>query len=101
MLVVSRVSVVRDVMRLDMCVCREPGRAERKQFADSVARVELARKKLGRSYCHLVLGVGLPDAHHMGCGRSVSIISLYQTHSHSSLMFAVAPVFNNCMYIRT
>ena len=47
----------------------EPGKSERKQFADSCARVEIARKKLGRSYCHLVLGVGLEDAHHMGCGR--------------------------------
>jgi len=56
---------------------REPGQSERKAYADSFARVEVARKKLGRSYCHLILGLGLEDAHHMGCGRLVSMLHTF------------------------
>ena len=56
-----------------MSMSSEPGREERQVFADACARVEIARKKLGQSYCHLVLGIGLNDLHHMGCGRSACL----------------------------
>ncbi|XP_067942622.1 protein phosphatase 1 regulatory subunit 36-like isoform X2 [Watersipora subatra] len=43
-------------LKNQMSTSIEQGQAERKLFADACARVEIARKKLGRSYCHLVLG---------------------------------------------
>lgn len=47
----------------------EPSLAERKALATAVGKQEAAQRLLGQCYCTLVLGLGLQDKHHMGCGR--------------------------------
>ena len=47
----------------------EPSLAERKALATAVGKQEAAQRLLGQCYCTLVLGLGLEDKHHMGCGR--------------------------------
>lgn len=48
----------------------EPSLSEKKAYANTLERVEVAQKLLGRSYCILVLGLGLDKLHHMECGTS-------------------------------
>ncbi|RMX40903.1 hypothetical protein pdam_00012038 [Pocillopora damicornis] len=50
----------------------EPSLAERKALATAVSKQESAQRLLGQCYCTLVLGLGLEDKHHMGCGRQRS-----------------------------
>jgi len=47
----------------------EPSLAERKALATAVSKQEAAQRLLGQCYCTLVLGLGLEDKHHLGCGR--------------------------------
>ena len=49
-------------------VFREPSLSEKKAYANAVERLEVAQKLLGRSYCILVLGLGMEKQHHMECG---------------------------------
>ncbi|XP_070181321.1 protein phosphatase 1 regulatory subunit 36-like isoform X4 [Littorina saxatilis] len=46
----------------------EPSLSEKKAYANAMERMEVAQKLLGRSYCVLVLGLGLDKQHHMECG---------------------------------
>ncbi|XP_031554611.1 protein phosphatase 1 regulatory subunit 36-like [Actinia tenebrosa] len=48
----------------------EPSLAEMKALATAIAKEEAAQKLLSKSYCVMVLGLGLEDQHHMACGRS-------------------------------
>ncbi|XP_070181319.1 protein phosphatase 1 regulatory subunit 36-like isoform X2 [Littorina saxatilis] len=48
----------------------EPSLSEKKAYANAMERMEVAQKLLGRSYCVLVLGLGLDKQHHMECGTS-------------------------------
>lgn len=48
----------------------EPSLSEKKAYANAIERLEVAQKLLGRSYCVLVLGLGLDKQHHMECGHS-------------------------------
>lgn len=50
----------------------EPSLAEKKALATAVSKQEAAQRLLGQCYCTLVLGLGLEDKHHMGCGRQRS-----------------------------
>lgn len=50
-------------------VDREPSLAEKKALATAVSKQEAAQRLLGQCYCRLVLGLGLEDKHHLGCGR--------------------------------
>lgn len=50
----------------------EPSLAERKALATAVSKQESAQRLLGQCYCTLVLGLGLEEKHHMGCGRQRS-----------------------------
>ena len=47
----------------------EPSLAEKKALATAVSKQEAAQRLLGQCYCRLVLGLGLEDKHHLGCGR--------------------------------
>ncbi|XP_071790124.1 protein phosphatase 1 regulatory subunit 36-like isoform X3 [Asterias amurensis] len=55
----------------------EPSQAEKKAMAEITSRMEAAQHKLAKSYCVLILGLGLPDHHHMGCG-SERVSSTYK-----------------------
>ncbi|XP_022095652.1 protein phosphatase 1 regulatory subunit 36-like [Acanthaster planci] len=46
----------------------EPSQAEKKAMAEIKAYMEAAQHRLAKSYCVLILGLGLPEHHHMGCG---------------------------------
>ncbi|XP_066531841.1 protein phosphatase 1 regulatory subunit 36 isoform X2 [Hoplias malabaricus] len=48
----------------------EQSLTERQLMAEMSVKVELAKKHLALCYSSLVLGVGLPQHHHMACGRS-------------------------------
>lgn len=48
---------------------REPSLTEKQAYADSKAKLKVAQKLLGQSYCMLVLGLGLEPQHHMYCGQ--------------------------------
>ncbi|XP_055878321.1 protein phosphatase 1 regulatory subunit 36-like [Biomphalaria glabrata] len=48
----------------------EPSISEKLDYANACDRLNVAQMLLGRSYCILVLGLGLQDQHHMECGRS-------------------------------
>lgn len=50
----------------------EPSLAEKKALATAVAKQEASQRLLGQCYCTLVLGLGLEDKHHLGCGRQRS-----------------------------
>ncbi|CAH3153215.1 unnamed protein product [Porites evermanni] len=50
----------------------EPSLAEKKALATAVSKQEAAQRLLGQCYCRLVLGLGLEDKHHLGCGRQRS-----------------------------
>ncbi|XP_069494311.1 protein phosphatase 1 regulatory subunit 36 isoform X2 [Ambystoma mexicanum] len=43
---------------------------EMQAVAGIATRTELAKKHFAQMYCILVLGVGMPEQHHMACGRS-------------------------------
>lgn len=58
----------------------EPSLSEKKAYANAVERMEVAQKLLGRSYCILVLGLGLEKQHHMECGVS-RVSSTYKDRS--------------------
>ncbi|XP_076442085.1 protein phosphatase 1 regulatory subunit 36-like [Babylonia areolata] len=58
----------------------EPSLSEKKAYANAVERMEVAQKLLGRSYCVLVLGLGLEKQHHMECGTS-RVSSTYNDRS--------------------
>ena len=49
-------------------IVREPSLSEKKALADSIEKLALAERYLGRAYCILVLGLGLESEHHMACG---------------------------------
>lgn len=48
----------------------EPSLTEKQAYADSKAKLKVAQKLLGQSYCMLVLGLDLEPQHHMYCGQS-------------------------------
>ncbi|KAI4891664.1 hypothetical protein NFI96_024426, partial [Prochilodus magdalenae] len=50
---------------------------ERQVMAETSAKVDLAKKHLAFCYSCLVLGLGMPQHHHMACGRS-RVSSTYQ-----------------------
>ncbi|XP_046340444.2 protein phosphatase 1 regulatory subunit 36-like [Haliotis rufescens] len=58
----------------------EPSLSEKMAYADACARLDVAQRLLGQSYCVLVLGLGLEDQHHMGCGQS-RVSSTYKDRS--------------------
>ncbi|KAL8612834.1 hypothetical protein ACOMHN_038089 [Nucella lapillus] len=58
----------------------EPSLSDKKAYANAVERMEVAQKLLGRSYCVLVLGLGLEKQHHMECGIS-RVSSTYKDRS--------------------
>lgn len=45
------------------------GLVEQKQMALVLSKLEVAQKFLAQKYCVLVLGLGMPDKHHMCCGK--------------------------------
>lgn len=47
----------------------EPSQAELRATAEIEASMAQAQRKLAQSYCVLILGIGLPENHHMGCGE--------------------------------
>ena len=47
---------------------REPSRSEKEAFEVACAKLKVAHRLLGQSYCLLVLGLGLENVHHMACG---------------------------------
>ena len=47
----------------------EPSLAEKKALATAIAKEEAAQKLLSKSYCIMVLGLGLEEQHHMACGK--------------------------------
>ncbi|XP_039249370.2 uncharacterized protein LOC120327054 isoform X1 [Styela clava] len=47
----------------------EPSKAEIQALADTKKKMEVTRRKLGQSYCVLILGLGIEKQHHMGCGK--------------------------------
>ena len=34
-----------------------------------ISKLEAAQKYLAQKYCVLILGLGMPDKHHMSCGK--------------------------------
>ncbi|XP_008057041.1 protein phosphatase 1 regulatory subunit 36 isoform X5 [Carlito syrichta] len=45
------------------------GLVEKKEMELVLSKLEAAQKYLAQKYCVLVLGVGMPDKHHMCCGK--------------------------------
>ncbi|KAF6132230.1 protein phosphatase 1 regulatory subunit 36 [Phyllostomus discolor] len=45
------------------------GLVEKKEMELVLSKLEAAQKYLAHKYCVLVLGVGMPDKHHMCCGK--------------------------------
>ncbi|XP_010601347.2 LOW QUALITY PROTEIN: protein phosphatase 1 regulatory subunit 36 [Fukomys damarensis] len=43
--------------------------AEKKEMELVLSKLEAAQKYLAKKYCVLVLGLGMPDKHHMCCGK--------------------------------
>ncbi|CAH1792159.1 unnamed protein product [Owenia fusiformis] len=48
----------------------EKSQAEKQAIIDACETLEIGQKLLGQSYCVLILGLGLDQQHHMGCGQS-------------------------------
>ncbi|TKC50848.1 hypothetical protein EI555_020448, partial [Monodon monoceros] len=47
------------------------GLVEKKEMELVISKLEAAQKYLAQKYCVLVLGLGMPDKHHMCCGKYV------------------------------
>lgn len=47
---------------------REPSKSEKEAYEVACAKLKVAHRLLGQSYCLLVLGLGLENVHHMACG---------------------------------
>ncbi|XP_065797407.1 protein phosphatase 1 regulatory subunit 36 isoform X7 [Muntiacus reevesi] len=45
------------------------GLVEKKEMEMIISKLEAAQKYLAQKYCVLVLGLGMPDKHHMSCGK--------------------------------
>ncbi|XP_059770425.1 protein phosphatase 1 regulatory subunit 36 isoform X2 [Balaenoptera ricei] len=45
------------------------GLVEKKEMELVISKLEAAQKYLAQKYCVLVLGLGMPDKHHMCCGK--------------------------------
>ncbi|XP_011382745.1 protein phosphatase 1 regulatory subunit 36 [Pteropus alecto] len=45
------------------------GLVEKKEMELVLSKLEVAQKYLAKKYCVLVLGLGMPDKHHMCCGK--------------------------------
>ncbi|KAM4852870.1 protein phosphatase 1 regulatory subunit 36 [Thomomys bottae] len=45
------------------------GLVEKKEMELVLSKLEAAQKYLAKKYCYLVLGLGMPDRHHMSCGK--------------------------------
>uniref|UniRef100_A0AC11EUQ3 Protein phosphatase 1 regulatory subunit 36 n=1 Tax=Ovis aries TaxID=9940 RepID=A0AC11EUQ3_SHEEP len=45
------------------------GLVEKKEMEVIISKLEAAQKYLAQKYCVLVLGLGMPDKHHMSCGK--------------------------------
>lgn len=45
------------------------GLVEKKKLDLVLSKLEAAQKYLAQKYCVLVLGLGMPDKHHMCCGK--------------------------------
>ncbi|XP_048218032.1 protein phosphatase 1 regulatory subunit 36 isoform X2 [Perognathus longimembris pacificus] len=45
------------------------GLVEKKEMELVLSKLEAAQKYLAKKYCFLVLGLGMPDKHHMACGK--------------------------------
>lgn len=50
---------------------RDQSVTEQQEMVEAAAKVYLAQKRLASCYASLILGVSLPQRHHMACGRSV------------------------------
>ncbi|XP_062589006.1 protein phosphatase 1 regulatory subunit 36-like isoform X1 [Saccostrea cucullata] len=48
----------------------EPSKSEKEAYEVACAKLKVAHRLLGQSYCLLVLGLGLETVHHMACGGS-------------------------------
>lgn len=48
----------------------EPSKSEKEAYEVACAKLKVAHRLLGQSYCLLVLGLGLENVHHMACGGS-------------------------------
>ncbi|XP_035666028.1 protein phosphatase 1 regulatory subunit 36-like isoform X1 [Branchiostoma floridae] len=70
----------------------EPSLAEKKAMAEASARMAVAQKRLGQSYCVLILGLGIPRQHHMGCGMK----RVSSTYTDRSMYEAL---YNVCTYV--
>ena len=45
------------------------GLVEKKEMEMIISKLEAAQKYLAQKYCVLILGLGMPDKHHMSCGK--------------------------------
>ncbi|XP_044780785.1 protein phosphatase 1 regulatory subunit 36 isoform X4 [Bubalus bubalis] len=45
------------------------GLEEKKEMEMIISKLEAAQKYLAQKYCVLILGLGMPDKHHMSCGK--------------------------------
>lgn len=45
------------------------GLVEKKEMELVISKLEAAQKYLAQKYCMLVLGLAMPDKHHMCCGK--------------------------------
>lgn len=45
------------------------GLVEKKKMDSVLSQLEAAQKYLAQKYCVLILGLGMPDKHHMCCGK--------------------------------
>nr|XP_051682070.1 protein phosphatase 1 regulatory subunit 36 isoform X3 [Oryctolagus cuniculus] len=45
------------------------GLVEKKEMELAASKLEAAQRYLAQKYCVLVLGLGMPDKHHMSCGK--------------------------------
>ncbi|XP_070325583.1 protein phosphatase 1 regulatory subunit 36 isoform X5 [Odocoileus virginianus] len=45
------------------------GLVEKKEMEMIISKLEAAQKYLAQKYCVLVLGLGMPEKHHMSCGK--------------------------------
>ncbi|KAG8511775.1 Protein phosphatase 1 regulatory subunit 36 [Galemys pyrenaicus] len=49
------------------------GLVEKKEMELVLSKLEAAQKYLAQKYCILVLGLGMPDKHHMCCGKIIGL----------------------------
>lgn len=55
--------------RKPKAMATEPSTSEKAAMAEIQTRLSYVQQKLAQSYCVLILGLGLQEHHHMGCGN--------------------------------